>query len=243
MTDASDTVRRLVACQVCGAPNAFSRLTCGRCHRDLSADPDGLVTEHDPPVVEFGEEDGPSGILVVASVLAVLAALAVIIALLSARGIGPLGAETTDVLGDANLAEVVAVQASSVRRPADDMTYDAEHVLDANPSTAWVAEDGGEPWIELQLAEPADVKGLTLWNGNQAEGFFSRHDRIATLRIEAAADTFEVDLLDARGPLAVDLPEPIRTDRLRLVAETRFSGDEIAGAALSRVAVRLVRDS
>lgn len=235
---------RLVACPACGAPNAASRLGCGRCHSDLHGDPDGTPPAGTPaPQVAVDSGDGPSSLLVVATVVAALAGIAVLVAILSARGIGPLAAESGDVLGDAEIAEIAEIRASSQRRPSEELSYEAEHVLDGDASTAWVAEDGGEPWLELELTEVAEVTGLILWNGNQADDAFGRHDRVAELRIETDERSFAVDLLDARGPLAVELPEPVPASHVRLVVEEVFRGDEVAGPALSRVLVRVAPES
>ncbi len=236
---------RLVACPSCGAPNAASRELCGRCRSDLHGEPGSAPPNGSGPsrgAADDSPADGPSSVLVLATVVAALAGIAVLVAILSARGIGPLAAESADVLGDAEIAEISEIQASSQRRPSEDLSYEAVHVLDGDPSTAWVAEDGGEPWIELELAASAEVTGLILWNGNQADDAFARHDRIAELRIETDDRSFAVDLLDARGPLAVDLPEPVETAQVRLVVEEVFRGDEVAGPALSRVLVRVQPD-
>ena len=236
---------RLVACPSCGAPNAASREVCGRCRSDLHGEPGSAPSNGSGPPTARADEtpaDGPSGVLVLATVVAALAGIAVLVAILSARGFGPLAAETADVLGDAEIAEISEIQASSQRRPSEDLNYEAIHVLDGDPSTAWVAEDGGEPWIAFELAETAQVSGLILWNGNQADDAFARHDRVAELRIETDDRSFAVDLLDARGPLAVDLPEPVETAQVRLVVEEVFRGDEVAGPALSRVLVRVQSD-
>ena len=235
----SDPMPRLVACPACGAPNAASRRACGRCREPFDDGADREDTAEQPIQPEPAARENPSGLLVLATVLAVLAGLAVLVAILSARGIGPLATDSGDVLGNAEVAEIVSVRASSERRPSDEPAHSAEHVVDGSASTAWVAEDGGQPWVELELAEAAEVTGIVLWNGNQGDDAFSRHDRVAQLRIETDERSFTVDLLDARGPLAIDLPEPVPASRLRLVAEEVFSGDEIAGAALSRVVVRV----
>ncbi len=231
---------RLVACPTCGAPNAGSRTACGRCHGGLADGPAGAsgVAEEDPGAE--GDAERPSNLLIAMTAIAVLAGVAVLVALLSARGVGPFATDAGDVLGDAELASIAAVRASSERRPSDDMSYVAEHVADGDTSTAWVAEDGGEPWIELELVDVAEVTGLVLWNGNQADDAFARHDRVAALRIETDERAFEVDLLDSRGPLAIDLPEPVAASRVRLVVEEVFSGDEVPGPALSRVVVRVL---
>lgn len=241
----SESLPRLVACPACGAPNAASRQVCGRCRSELHGEPDGTPPNGMAPRSLAADEtpaDGPSGVLVLATVVAALAGIAVLVAILSARGIGPLAADAADVLGDAEIAEIAEIQASSQRRPSEEVSFDAAHVLDGDISTAWVAEDGGEPWLELELTERAEVTGVILWNGNQADDAFARHDRVAELRIETDDRSFAVDLLDARGPLAVELPEGVETRHVRLVVEEVFRGDEVAGPALSRVLVRVEPD-
>ncbi len=228
-----------MACPECGAPNASSRERCARCRTDLHEGPDaGPEPDPDTSARSPVEGDGPSLVLVVATVVAVVAGLGVMAAILTAQGIGPLAAEVPDVVGDAETATVVEAQASSEREPSEDRDYAATNVLDADPSAAWVAGEGGRAWIQLELSEVEEVVGLVIWNGYQDDDRFARHDRVSSLTIETDDRRFKVDLLDTRGPMAVDLPEAVPASRVRLVADEVYSGDEVEGPALSGVEVR-----
>jgi hypothetical protein len=177
---------------------------------------------------------------VVATTIAIVAGVAVMIAILSAQGIGPFAPDVADVLSDAETAEVVGVRASSERQSETEFGYGAENVVDGDTETAWVAGQEAPAWIELELADVTEVRGIVVWNGYQATDRFARHDRVSSLTIETDDASFTVDLLDARGPLAVDLPESVPASRVRLIAEEVFSGDEVAGPSLSIVEIRAV---
>lgn len=232
-----------MACPGCGAPNAASRHQCARCKTDLHGDPETSSDLDAPASDGEGEEtaderEGPSTILVVATVIAILAGIGVMIAILSAQGIGPLAPDVADVLIDAEAAEVAEVRASTEREGDDDRDYAAENIIDGETHTAWVADRAAPGWVELELEEASEVVGIVLWNGYQADDRFARHDRVSSLVIQTDDRRFTVDLLDTRGPLAVDLPEPVPASRIRLIAEEVFSGDEVDGPAISLVEVR-----
>lgn len=228
-----------MACPACGAPNAASRVACARCAASLhSEQPDEAGTDASSAPAPAAVER-PSFVLMTATVLALVAGLGMLAAILSARGVGPLAQETpTDVLSDAEAAEVVDARASSERPPSEDRAYAAENVLDGDTQTAWVADSDGTQWIELELDGLTQVVGLVLWNGYQDGERFALHDRISSLRIVTDEHHFTVDLLDTRGPVAIDFPEPVAASRIRLVGAETFSGDEVEGAALSLVEVR-----
>lgn len=228
---------RLVACPSCGAPNAASRVSCGRCKSDLHGDPSTPSAEAPTQTVP-DESDGPSVLLVVATVIAVVAGIAVMTAILSAQGIGPFAPDLEDVLAEEETAEIVGVRASSELVSDSGPGFGAGNVVDGNSETAWVAGREAPEWIELELAEVTEVLGLVIWNGYQAGDRFARHDRVSSLMIETDDRRFTVELLDTRGPLAVELPEPVPASRVRLIAEEVFSGDETAGPSISLVEVR-----
>lgn len=232
-----------MACPDCGAPNAASRQQCARCKTDLHGDPETTSAAIAQAAAGDAEEaaaerDGPSRAVIAGTVIALVAGIAVMIAILSAQGIGPFAPDVADVLADAEAVEVVDVRASSELPSDDDGDYEAGNVIDGSTGTAWVAGRGAPGWIELDLGEVTDVVGIVVWNGYQADDRFSRHDRVSSLVIETDDRRFAVDLLDTRGPLAVDLPEPVPASRIRLIVEEVFSGDEVDGPALSLVEVR-----
>lgn len=228
---------RLVACPSCGAPNAASRARCACCKQDLHTDPSSSANDVVAPQAPEDSE-GPSVLLVVATVIAVVAGIAVMTAILSAQGIGPFAPDVAEVLREEETADVVDVRASSELVSENGPGFSAGNVVDGDSETAWVAASEAPAWIELELGEVTDVHGVVIWNGYQAGERFGRHDRVSSLTIETDDRRFTVDLLDTRGPLSVDLPEAVPASRVRLIAEEVFSGDETAGPAFSLVEVR-----
>lgn len=236
---------QLLACPTCGATNAASRDRCGRCHAALAGGRAPLTPRGDVDQHWAAEPDGDAPVpraLLVVTVLAVVAVAAAVAALLGARGIGwfapseamsPLASE-----GEALVVEAV-VASSQFGGQASDFGPPA-NAVDGDPATAWVeGADGpgtGE-WLELVLAEPALVHRVVVWNGNQRGELFPVSNRVASLRIDIGDRTFTGDLLDRRGPQAVDLPEPVSGDRVRLTVERVVRGERGVDTAISEVEV------
>jgi hypothetical protein len=132
-------------------------------------------------------------------------------------------------------------RASSELPPSGDVTYEAANVLDGDDETAWsegVSGDGVGEWIELELNGAGEVSRLVIWNGYQKGEQFEDNARVDRVRIELGDRRFDADLLDVRGPQAVDLPQTVRTDRVRLTIMSVHEGRRYADAALSGIELR-----
>lgn len=239
-------------CPHCGASNAASRTVCGRCRSALDGASVPAPQEHaataSPPTEAPGEADSPRFLLFVTLIAGFVICL-VLLTLLGARGIGFLRAPSDGAppSGFTRL-EVTGVAASSMPARAGEVHDQPANVIDGDPGTAWsggaVRGVAGE-WVELTLDRPANVARLLMWNGDQRGAQFGEKGRVRTLLIDAAGRRFSVDLLDARGSQAVDLPEPVLTAKIRLTVEAVYDGDRHPGAALSEIEVygRLGRTS
>lgn len=210
----------LLACPACGAPNAASRASCGHCGGSFGPDdpeatgemaavrpPPARATHPVAPPVPArpgtgdAVERGPVRALVVVSVIAAAGAVVLALALLGARGVGPFATSSTEVLADAEVVAVAGVLASSAAQ-------DADNAVDGDAGTAWVPAEESRPWIELELAEAAEVDGVALW---PAEG-----RRPATVRLATDEHAFHAALLDLDGPVIIELPEAVPASRVRV---------------------------
>jgi hypothetical protein len=81
---------------------------------------------------------------------------------------------------------------------------------------------------------PASSSGTA----TRRDGQFADNARLSSIRIELGDRRFDADLLDIRGPQAVDLPEPVRTDRVRLTIMDVHAGRRYADVAVSGIEVR-----
>ena len=255
---------RLMACPACGAVNAASRSHCARCGVDLAAEPPfgapgssadgaaiGPAVDRDPhdadalpaAAVSVADDLRLPGVLVLVTIVVSVITLAVALTLLSARGIGPfagpdaasgLPSETSDI-------PVADIEASSAVPADPDTTYDAANLVDDDPTTAWnegVPGDGQGEWVELALEDAGLVTGVLVWNGYQSGDFYAQHNRVRELRLILDDRTFSVELLDRRGPQAINLPEPVPAERIRLEIAEVFPGTVYNDAALSELQVR-----
>ena len=241
--DGDEPPARLVECEVCGASNAASRPLCAHCCTPLRADvpggdalPDGWSA--DPP--DPGTAPAPRGrgldtspVLLSLVLLAGLVTAGVLLALVTsqvrrtdgppvAAGVAPSGATASSVVEG----------------------HRALQAIDGDATTAWhEGADGpgtGE-WLEVQLPGRTEVRRVLVWNGDQAdETSFAAHGRAAGIRIEVGGRQFRVDLLDIDGPQAVDLPDGVVDDRVRLVVEAVVG--EQPELAISEVVVETSAD-
>jgi hypothetical protein len=243
---------RLTVCPACGATNAETRRYCGRCRSDLN-DPEGLQaqptaagSEDDSgewvapePVIE---ERATPAVFIVAVTLAGLALGGVLLTILSARGVGLFaGPPEPEASPEPEMLAIGGARASSELPPSGDVTYEAANVLDGDEETAWsegVSGDGVGEWIELELNGAGEVSRLVIWNGYQKGEQFEDNARVDRVRIELGDRRFDADLLDVRGPQAVDLPQTVRTDRVRLTIMSVHEGRRYADAALSGIELR-----
>lgn len=240
---------RLVACRNCGAGNAASRVRCGRCGRTLAEE----VQVPPPPPADVApgradglqgfrtlpppERAGPSAALFVAVIVAALVTLGVVGTILSARGVGIFGNDDPDP-EDLVALPVVRAETSSVLEPGGAASYGPDNLVDGDPSTSWqegASGDGNEEWVELILDTPAEVSRLLIWNGHQKGTRFADHNRVSQVRIEVAGRELVADLLDIEGPQAVDLPEPLTTDRVRVVILAVHRGLRYSDTAISEI--------
>lgn len=226
----------LVECPACGGSNAVSRTSCALCHAALS---DAAPQPATPPPAAPPAEDDParaqpvsSGLLAVV-LLAGLITAGVLLALVMSRALAT-GEEERP--GGVTVLPVESVTASSELEDA----YAAEMVTDGDPTTAWqegTEGDGTGAWIELTLPGPAAITRLLVWNGYQKGSHFAENGRARRLAIDAGDRSFVVDLLDIEGPQAVDLPTPVRAQRLRLTVEAIYPGDRYPDLAVSEIVV------
>lgn len=231
---------RLIACPQCGATNAASRMMCGRCGRRLDAPaPEADAGEEPRPVPH-----SPGRFRLLVAALALIAGsvvVGVVLAFAAARGLGPFTGvvPAPAVTGPAAL-ETAAASASSAAPAAGDVTYDAANVLDGDPTTAWHEGERGsgiDEWVEVELAAERPVSRVLVWNGYQRQGRFADHARVARMEISVAERVFTVDLRDLQGPQAVDLPEPVTADRVRLTILDVYPGDRYEDTAISEIEI------
>ncbi len=82
------------------------------------------------------------------------------------------------------------------------------------------------------------VTRLLVWNGWQRNAaVFAENNRVEMLRIRAGGRAYTVRLLDRQGPLAVNLPAPVRTRRVRLQVRSVYEGERYDDATISEVRV------
>jgi hypothetical protein len=229
---------QLVHCPECDVANAASRRFCGRCGTALRGEASPAAPPAGGPVPSG---PGVPAALLVVTVLAALAIIGVVLTILSARGVwlfaGPGEPEAPE---EPVAAEVVRVTASSEVPPSGDVVYGATNLVDGDESTAWkegVAGDGEGEWVELTLPAEVALVRLLVWNGYQQPGRFDEHNRVARARIEVGERSFTADLLDVEGPQAIDLPEAVVADRVRLTILGVHTGLRYEDTAVSRLEV------
>lgn len=240
-TDVSaDSVRdRLVRCPVCGAANAISRERCGRCHREMTGEiAVASISAASPPAP--GVEDHPrigfaDRILAGLAVLAGCVVVGVLVTVASAFGIGPL----VEAAPAPSPADPVALELAGAEASSSADGLPAVNVLDADTSTAWVAgSDDDREHLEVTLSEPGEVVRILVWNGFQDGQAFDEHGRIGALEITAGDRTFTVEALgDTTGPQAIQLPEAVVAERVRLTVTEVVPGEDVAAPAVSRIQV------
>lgn len=219
---------RLVECEGCGAPNAASRPLCARCGLPLREEipggdalPDRAV-EDEPRVRAKDASPVILGLVLLAGLLTAGVLLAYATALLRDNG---------------NPVEGVSLRGATASSVVEGHT--ALAVIDGDPMTSWhEAQEGpGQgAWIEVDLGEELAVRRVLLWNGYQRdEDVFASHGRASAVTLEIGERVFRVDLLDIRGPQAVDLPDDVISDRVRVVVDA--VADDSPVLAISEIAV------
>jgi len=114
-----------------------------------------------------------------------------------------LPAEETTEVNLASLeagARVVAVS-SNFGGAANDETWGADSAIDGNRGTAWSSNgDGNDAFIEVELAEPAQVHAVEVWTRSMSDG-----------TAQILAFTLTTDTGDVLGPFELaDATEPHR---------------------------------
>jgi hypothetical protein len=229
-----------MTCPRCEAAVGGDANFCIRCGTQLRDDAE-LDLPDDLPVEPAAERETSAALLAVTALAALLVG-GVLATLLGARGIGFLASPQASgpAPGDPVRLQIREVLVSSALQPTGAVDYGSDNLVDGDPATAWneaAAGDGTGEWVEVVLPGPAEVSRVLLWNGYQKEGVFETNNRVAQLRLDLAGRNFIVELLDVRGPQAVDFPEPVHTDRVRLVIERVYPGNRYNDAALSDLQV------
>ena len=235
---------RLVHCPACEAANADSRERCGRCGADLmtglpAAPDDALAAATAPSAQPAPAGRETSGLLLVVTLLASIAVLAVLATLLLARGPDWFGLSPQPTPTPAHVRVPTSEVSASSSRPALDGTgFGPEHVIDGDETTAWVHDgpgDGTGEWLELRLDRRVPVTRLVVWNGYQDR--YVAYGRLTQVRLLLDEQALTADLLDVQGPQAVDLPEPVAADRVRVEVTGTRPGTEHRAAAVSGIEV------
>lgn len=227
----------VVTCAACGAANAASRRTCARCGlplRDVAVVPPPPATGGDfgPPVRARARRVSPW--LAGAVVLSACIVLGLAAVVLAQRGIGPFGGAGRD-RGGPDVVELRVLRASSALGDAQ-----AGRLVDGDPRTPWIEGMPGpgiDAWVDLALGGRVEIQRLLVWNGDQSPGSFARRNRVRGLRIHVGGERFSVELLDAEGPQAVELPRAVTADRIRLQIASAYGGRLGTETALSEVRV------
>jgi hypothetical protein len=99
-------------------------------------------------------------------------------------------------------ARVVAVS-SNFGGAANDGTWGANSAIDGNRGTAWSSNgDGNDAFIEVELAEPAQVYAVEVWTRSMSDG-----------TAQILAFTLTTDTGNVLGPFELaDATEPYRFD-------------------------------
>ncbi|MGI9018391.1 MAG: NADase-type glycan-binding domain-containing protein [Euzebya sp.] len=232
----SDRASRLVECDSCGAGNAVSRPLCARCGTPMREEiPGGDAlpqTTHDlrqpSPASPAGRDMPP--VMLALVIIAGLVTAGVLLALVTSR-----------VTADDNpsMSTGVALQAASASTALDG--HPASLAIDGDSATAWTeaAEGtGDEEWIEVTMAAEVAVRRVLIWSGDQRDQVrFEENGHASAIRIEIADRQFRVRLQNVLGPQAIDLPEAVMADRLRIVVERAVAGVRYNDLAISEVVV------
>jgi hypothetical protein len=112
--------------------------------------------------------------------------------------------ETTEVnVASLQAGARVVAASSNFGGAANDGTWGANSAIDGNRGTAWSSNgDGNDAFIEIELAEPAQVYAVEVWTRSMSDG-----------TAQVLAFTLTTDRGDVLGPFELaDAAEPYRFD-------------------------------
>lgn len=227
---------RLLACPKCGAPNSAARWHCARCGTrfDEHAVDEPASAEPTAPAEEAAAvQPEAAPWLTLITVVAGVAVLTVAVAMLASRGVGPFeGQPETTAVAQATTVPIAGVQASS----GLDAESGAPMLIDGETSTAWRADADGSEWIELELARPARVDHLLVWNGDQAsDTSFDATNRVteALIIFPEIEKGYRAPFEDIDDNFRIDIPDAPTADRIRIRVLTTAGGHDVT--ALSEI--------
>lgn len=219
---------RLLACPKCGAPNSAARWHCARCGTEFDEQTPAEPAAVEPvaPAADEATAVQPEAApwLTLVTVVAGVAVVAVAAVMLVSRGVGPFGgrSEPTAVARATPVAIADARASSSV-----DAAANARNLIDGDTGSAWRADAAGADWVELELAEPARVDHLLVWNGDQASGAsFAAANRVteALIYFPDLDKAYRAPFEDIDDNFRIDIPQAPTADRIRIKI-TKTEGD------------------
>lgn len=143
-----------------------------------------------------------------------------------------------DVLSEYELdgCYFMEASASSVCPSERGFTYDADHVIDGDDTTAWIEGKEGMgigEWVQLQAEEPTYVSGIAIKNGYiKSDKTLTRNAQVKTIRIYAMGMepvTYELSpSYDTEGNYSdvIWFEEPVETDYLKFEILDTFEGED-----------------
>lgn len=136
---------------------------------------------------------------------------------------------------------VASARASSFEPALQGYSFDAGQAIDGDLGTSWQPKKaGGNPWLELVLDQATTVTALEIGNGFQrVDGLgdlFPMNRRATAITVAAGGKTFKLTLNgDLRGHQLVVLPEPVKTDVIRITVTATAEGTRWKNVAISEV--------
>ncbi|CAN5648707.1 hypothetical protein BH24ACT15_BH24ACT15_07090 [soil metagenome] len=230
---------RLVECDDCGAGNAASRPLCARCGAPLRDEIPGGDALPDSAHDHGGLQAATSGSSAARDVPTVLLSLVILAGLVTAGVLLSLLSSRVGASESPTVPTGVSLQAASASTALDG--HPASHAIDGDPATSWTEAaqgPGQEEWLEVTMAADVSVQRVLIWDGDQrSDRQFRENGRAKAVRIEVADRQFRVRLQDLKGPQAIDLPEPVVADRVRVVVEDAIAGSRYTDLAISEIVV------
>lgn len=246
-------------CRVCGGRNDPDRSLCGRCGVDLATgDPELTVAPAPSPtaVPTPSEDEDRPGMRGWMAAVVVVAAIAVVIggviATLVVLRLGPFATteDVPEVAFDAARYSsepepllLTDVATLTVRPPAEDRSFTADHLVDGNTSSSWQGDTDELPVdtlekVDLFLEAPAWVAAVVVGNGDHRDS----ESYATAARVQRAQLIFDGDvrvpvtLLDqGRSPQIVELEEPVLSTAVRMEIIDVVRGTDGDDVAITRM--------